>query len=65
MGQPWLQWEARTSFVPFAALLARRARWRDAAPGWIAGLGGVVFWLTIITWHAPKVSPLAWAWKTF
>lgn len=65
MGQPWLQWEAKTSLTPFAALLAGRARWRDAAPGWIAGLGGLVFWLAIVSWHAPRVSPIVWAWRAF
>ncbi|MDB5691758.1 MAG: transporter [Alphaproteobacteria bacterium] len=65
MGQAWLQWEARTSFLPFGALLAGRARWRDAAPGWIATLGGLVFWLAIVTFHAPTVSPIVWVWRSY
>ena len=65
MGQVWLQWDAKTSFVPFAALLTRRARWRDAAPGWVAGLGGLVFWLVVVTWHAPAYSPIVIAWMNF
>jgi uncharacterized membrane protein len=65
MGQAWVQWESRTSFVPFGALLAGRARWRDAAPGWAATLGGLVFWLAIVTFHAPTVSPIVWVWQSF
>lgn len=58
IGEPWRQWQARTSFVPFAALLQGRARWRDAAPGWIAIVGGLVFWAVVTSWHAPLVSPI-------
>jgi uncharacterized membrane protein len=62
MGPAWLQWEAKTSFVPFAALLSRRARWRDLAPIWSAALVGLVFWLAVMPFHAPGASPLVWAW---
>lgn len=65
LGRPWLDWQARTSFIPFAALIAGRARWRDAAPGWIASLGGFVFWLAIVTYHAPTVSPIIRIWMAF
>ncbi len=58
IGEPWRQWQARTSFVPFAALLQGRVKWRDAAPGWIALLGGLVLWAVATSWHAPLVSPL-------
>ena len=58
VGEPWRQWQARTSFVPFAALLAGRLRWRDAAPSAIALLGGLVFWAVVTSLHAPLVSPL-------
>ncbi|HEX5183428.1 MAG TPA: NnrU family protein [Allosphingosinicella sp.] len=51
MGRPWLQWEAGTSFLPFAALLAGRAGWSDLAKGWGAMVGGLVFWLLLIFWH--------------
>jgi uncharacterized membrane protein len=63
VGQRWRDWEARTSFVPFAALLRGRVRWRDAAPGWTAGLGGLALWLAVTSFHAPTVSPLVWAWR--
>jgi uncharacterized membrane protein len=58
IGQLWQRWEARTSFVPFAALLTRKLSWRAAAPGWIALGGGTIFWL-VATWlHAPGSSPI-------
>lgn len=59
LGKAWLDWEARTSFVPFGALLSGRASWRSAAPGWIALLGGVALWLAITWSHAPTVSPVS------
>ena len=59
IGKPWRDWQARTSVLPFAALLSGRAKWRDAAPGWIALVGGIALWLAVVTFHAPTVSPLA------
>ncbi|MGZ8282078.1 MAG: NnrU family protein [Allosphingosinicella sp.] len=58
LGQAWRDWLAQTSFVPFAALLQGRLRWRDAAPGWIALIGGVLLWALVTSFHAPLVSPL-------
>jgi len=58
MGEYWRGWMDRTSFVPFAALLSGRARWRDASPGWAALIGGFALWLAITWYHAPMVSPL-------
>jgi uncharacterized membrane protein len=58
VGQAWRDWEARTSFVPFAALLRGRAKWRDAVPGWVALLGGLALWLAVTWYHAPTVSPV-------
>ena len=59
IGPPWRDWEARTSFVPFGALLTGRARWRNAGPGWKAVGIGLVFWLAVTWIHAPTVSPIA------
>jgi uncharacterized membrane protein len=59
VGRRWRDWEARTSFIPFAALLSGRAKWRDAAPGWIALAGGLGLWLAVTWYHAPTVSPIA------
>ena len=58
LGKAWLDWEARTSFIPFGALLSGRAKWRAASPGWIALLGGPALWLLITWFHAPTVSPI-------
>lgn len=58
LGPIWLDWERRTSFVPFAALLAGKVRWRDAVPGAVALVGGLVFWALATSYHAPLVSPL-------
>jgi len=58
LGDSWREWEARTSFVPFVALLQGKLRWRAANPGWIALLGGLVLWALATSYHAPLVSPL-------
>ena len=56
----WGDWEARTSFLPFGALLSGRASWRAAAPGWIALGGGFLFWLAVTAFHAPAASLPGW-----
>jgi len=58
LGEAWRDWQARTSFIPFAAVLGGRARWRDAIPGAVALAGGIAFWALATSWHAPLVSPL-------
>ena len=58
IGEPWRQWQARTSFVPFAALLQGRVSWRAAFPGWIAIGGGLLLWAAATSYHVPLVSPL-------
>jgi len=58
LGEAWRDWEARTSFVPFAALLRGRLRWRNAVPGAVALIGGIVLWALVTSYHAPLVSPL-------
>lgn len=58
LGEAWRSWMDRTSFLPFAALLAGRAQWRAAFPGWVPIVGGVVLWAVITSFHAPLVSPL-------
>ena len=60
LGDIWRDWEARTSFVPFAALVEGRASWRAVAPIWIAMLIAALLWVAITFYHAPMVSPLAW-----
>ena len=58
LGDAWRGWEARTSFVPFGALLQGKVRWRDAVPGPVALIGGLVLWALVTSYHAPLVSPL-------
>lgn len=58
IGQPWRDWQASTSFIPFAALLHGKVRWSAAFPGWIALGGGLVLWALVTSYHAPMVSPL-------
>ncbi|MBX3562524.1 MAG: MFS transporter [Sphingomonas sp.] len=58
IGGSWRDWQARTSFMPFAALLDGRTTWRAAFPGWFALIGGTIFWALLTSWHAPLVSPL-------
>ena len=50
---------ARTSFVPFAALLTGRAKWRGSGGSWPAVLLGLLLWLAITWLHAPEASPIA------
>lgn len=64
IGQPWRDWQAATSFVPFAALLAGTVRWRQALPGAIPLAGALALWL-VATWlhprlGAPVVAPWLW-----
>ncbi|MGQ0558814.1 MAG: NnrU family protein [Sphingosinicella sp.] len=58
MGEAWRDWEARTSFVPFAGLIGGKLRWRNALPSLPALIGGALFWALVTSWHAPLVSPL-------
>lgn len=47
MGDAWLQWRSRTSFVPFGRGLA--------FPGWAALIGGTVIWI-VATWAHPQLG---------
>lgn len=64
VGQPWRDWQAKTSFVPFAALLGGRAKWRAAMPGPVALIGGVLLWLCATFLHpmlgGPVIGPWMW-----
>lgn len=60
IGRAWQDWEARTSFVPFAALAGGRAKWSAAFPGWIALGGGTLLWLVVTSLHAPRASLPGW-----
>ncbi|HEX8574281.1 MAG TPA: NnrU family protein [Allosphingosinicella sp.] len=58
VGEPWRAWMDRTSFLPFAALLAGRAKWSGLREAWPALLLGLLLWLAITWFHAPEVSPI-------
>ena len=58
VGEPWRMWMERTSFVPFAALLTGRAKWRGLLEAWPALLLGTLLWLAITWFHAPEASPV-------
>jgi uncharacterized membrane protein len=58
LGEVWRGWEARTSFVPFGALIQGKVRARDCIPGVVALIGGVALWALVTSYHAPLVSPL-------
>jgi uncharacterized membrane protein len=58
LGEVWRGWEAKTSFVPFGAALAGKVRWRDAVPGLVSLVGGVILWAVVTSYHAPMASPL-------
>lgn len=60
-GGRWRAWMDRTSFLPFAAVLAGRVPLRAAWPGRVPLLIGLVLWLLITWWHAPTVSVIAMA----
>jgi len=59
----WLEWEGRTSFWPFAALLAGRRHWSEAWPGWRALLLGLAIWLAATWAHIPISGWHAGIWK--
>lgn len=57
-GETWREWERRTAFVPFAALLSGRIPWCAAIPRWLTLLASLALWLAITWWHAPMASPI-------
>jgi uncharacterized membrane protein len=54
LGESWREWEAQTSFIPFAAL----GKGRFGKRGLIALAGGAVLWALATSYHAPLVSPI-------
>lgn len=53
-GETWRDWEARTSFIPFAAF----GKGKLGARGLIALAGGALLWALATSYHVPLVSPL-------
>lgn len=59
--EPWRAWEARTSYWPFAAMLAGRARMGGLRMHVVAG--GVVLWLAATWAHLPIAGWPAGVWR--
>jgi uncharacterized membrane protein len=57
----WRDWEARTSFWPFAAVISGRARL--AGFGWIVPVAGIVLWLAATWAHRPATGVSAGVWR--
>lgn len=59
--ETWRPWRARTSFWPFAAIAAGRARWGGfRAHDWA---GGIVLWLAATWAHIPLAGWAAGIWR--
>lgn len=58
-GGRWREWQGRTSFVPFAAMLSGRVKLRALLPLWLPLLLAVPAWIAILYWHAPLVWPIS------
>jgi uncharacterized membrane protein len=58
VGEPWRAWMERTSFLPFGALLAGRAKWSGLRQAWPALLIGLILWAAITWFHAPEALPI-------
>lgn len=57
----WPAWESKTSYLPFAAIVAGRARLGGF--GWHALLGGLVVWLAATWAHIPAAGWAAGIWR--
>ena len=57
----WRDWESKTSYWPFAAITAGRAKFGGFRPHDIAG--GVVIWLAATWAHIPLAGIAAGAWR--
>jgi uncharacterized membrane protein len=57
----WPVWERQTSYVPFAAVVAGRARLGGF--GLVAILGGLAFWLAATWMHIPVSGWRAGLWR--
>jgi uncharacterized membrane protein len=65
IGQPWRDWQGKTSFVPFGAQLSGRLGWGALMPtGPAPVLGGLALWAVATGLHGllggPAVGPWMW-----
>lgn len=63
LGADWRGWEGRTAFWPFAAQLAGRAGWGEAAPRAGVWIGGLVLWLAATWAHGWLGAPAVGVWR--
>jgi uncharacterized membrane protein len=61
----WPVWQARTSWLPFVAILTRRARLKASWPGWQVVVGSVLLWLGASWAHFPLAGFQAGVWRWF
>lgn len=57
----WPAWKAKTSYWPFVAIAAGRARWGQF--GWHTLAGGTIFWLAASWAHIPLSGWAAGVWR--
>lgn len=60
LGDAWRGWEARTSFIPFAAIASGRIPGKAAMPSAIALIGGALLWIFATYAHNYPVGPWRW-----
>ncbi len=60
MGDAWRGWEARTSFVPFGAIIAGKVPLGAAWPGFVPLILGTAIWAGASWAHAMPVGLFAW-----
>ena len=63
MGDDWRDWQARTSFIPFAGQISGRISWASAMPGRTVILIGVALWLIATKFHPAFGAPIAGIWR--
>lgn len=61
--QSWPEWQARTSYLPFAALASGRAAWSAARLRPHDWAGGIVIWLAATWAHIPLAGWAAGIWR--
>ena len=63
MGDDWRDWQARTSFIPFAGQISGRISWASAMPSWRVILFGIALWLNATKLHPTFGAPSAGIWR--
>ena len=63
MGDDWRDWQARTSFIPFAGQISGRISWASAMPGRTVILIGIALWLIATKFHPAFGAPIAGIWR--